>query len=520
MIYPLEDDNLESKDVHEKHSQNGVASTAVYEDTKSADMHTKVTGTDDKENDEEAVTVPRTVGLIGGISFIVGTIIGSGIFISPRGVARGSGSVGLTMVNWVICGIISLLGAFCYAELGTVIRESGADYSYINYAYRPIVSYIFSWVNNILVKPASLGVITLTCAQYITTPLFDDGCGDAPIYLKKILAIVVLFILAAINIYSTKLASNIQIIFTVSKLVALAVIIIGGIVKLFEGYTTHLATGFEGSETNPGKVFIGLYSGMWAYDGWNTANFLVEELVNPSRNLPLSILIGLPIVMIMYIMTNISYFTVMSVEDIITSPAVAITWANRVMPAAAWLIPIFVALSTFGTGNGSLFSGGRLMFVAARNEHMPDVLSMVHVKSYTPITAIMLSVTLAVVFLIPADIGELIDFVSFLMWIFYGMAILSVIIFRIRKDYKDLHRPVKVPLVIPVIAFTAAMLLVFVPIIIEPQIEFIFGLVLIVVGYIVYVPLVHFKIRFRFMNSVTTFVQLWCQCVKPLKTMD
>jgi len=518
MIYPLSDEDVPSKDIHGQNEKNGSA-VSIRKRRESEEMQAAVT--DPKEgNKEETITVPRTVGLVGGVSFIVGTIIGSGIFISPRGVANGSGSVGLTMISWVVCGIISLLGAFCYAELGTIIKESGADYSYIHYAYRPFVSYIFSWVNNILVKPASLGLITLTCAQYIMTPLFDDGCGEAPTYLKKMLAIVVLFILAGINAYSTKLASNIQIIFTVSKLVALAVIIIGGFVKLGQGFTDHLATGFEGTETNPGKIAVGLYSGMWAYDGWNTANFLVEEIIDPERNLPLSIVIGLPLVIIVYILTNISYFTVMSVEEMISSPAVAITWANRVMPPAAWLIPIFVALSTFGTGNGSLFSGGRLMFTAARNEHMPDVLAMVHVKSYTPITAITLSVTLAIVFLIPADIGELIDFVSFLMWIFYGMAILSVIVFRIRKDYKDLHRPVKVPLVIPILAFIAAVFLVLVPLVTEPQIEFIFALILIVVGYIIYIPLVHFRIRFRFMRTVTKFFQLWFQCVKPLRISD
>jgi len=313
------------------------------------------------------------------------------------------------------------------------------------------------------------------------------------------------------------LAKRVQIIFTFSKLIALALIIIGGIVKLFQGYTEHLATGFEGTETNPGTIAVGLYSGMWAYDGWNTANFMTEEIINPKRNLPLAICIGMPLVIIAYVMTNISYFTVMSVQEMIDSPAVAITWANRVIPNAAWLIPIFVALSTFGTGNGSLFSGGRLMFSCARNGHMPEVLAMVHYNKYTPVPAVALTVVLAVVFLLPADIGTLIDFVSFLMWIFYGMAILTVIIFRYKKDYKDLERTFKVPLVIPVIAFIAAVFLVFVPIVTDPQIEFLYAAVLIVVGYIVYIPLIHFKFRFKFMLSVTTFFQLYFNCLKPTK---
>jgi L-type amino acid transporter 9 len=467
--------------------------------------------------DSQAIVIPRTIGLLGGISFIVGTIIGSGIFVSPRGIAEGSGSVGLTMINWVICGFISLLGAFCYAELGTVIKDSGADYSYLHYGYGPIISYMFSWVNNILVKPASLSLITLTCAEYIIVPLFDDGCGPAPEYIKKMLAVVVLFILAAVNVYSLKLAQRVQIIFTFSKIIALAIIIIGGIVKLAEGNTQYLSTGFTNTETNPGTIAVGLYSGFWAYDGWNTANFMTEEIINPKRNLPLAICIGMPLVIIAYVLTNISYFSVMSIEEMISSPAVAITWAERVIPSVAWIIPIFVALSTFGTGNGSLFSGGRLMYAAARNEHMPGVISMVHVEKYTPVPAIALSILLAIIFLLPGNIGALIDFVSFLQWIFYGMAFLTVVIFRYRKKYKDLDRSFKVPLFIPIIAFVFAIFLVVVPIITDPRIEFLFAVILIVVGYLVYIPMVHFKVRFGFMKPVTKFFQLYLMSVKPTK---
>lgn len=207
----------------------------------------------------------------------------------------------------------------------------------------------------------------------------------------------------------------------------------------------------------------------------------------------------------------------MSVEDMIASPAVALTWANRVIPSVAWLIPIFVALSTFGTGNGSLFSGGRLMFVSARNGHMPEILAMVHMTKFTPIAAISLSVFLAIIFLLPANIGALIDFVSFLMWIFYGMAIFTVVIFRFRKQYKDVERPFKVFLIIPIIATLAAAFIVIVPLITAPQIEFLYAAILIVIGYIVYVPLVHFKLRFRFMKQVTKFFQLYMQCLRTTK---
>jgi L-type amino acid transporter 9 len=489
--------------------------------SKSTGTTTATTSKDDGGKNievSETVEVPRNITLIGGISFIVGTIIGSGIFVSPRGVAEGAGSVGMTMVSWVICGIISMLGAFCYAELGTVVKESGADYAYIHHAYGPIFSYTFSWVNNMLVKPASLATISLTCSEYIMILMFDDGCGAPEIH-KKLLSIFLIFVLAAINVYSIKLATRIQIVFTVAKLIALIIIIVGGIVMLFKGYTKNLATGFDGTETNPGTIAVGFYSGMWAYDGWNTANFMTEEIINPQRNLPLAIMIGLPLTIVIYILTNISYFTVLSIDDMLSSPAVAITWAERVIPGAVWLIPIFVALSTFGTGNGSLFSGGRLMFVAARNDHLPEVLAMVHSKKFTPVPAIVWTVFLAVIFLIPGNIGALIDFVSFLSWIFYGMNMLGVIIFRYSKQYKDLHRPVRSPIFIPILAFLSSVFLVVVPIITDPRIEFLYAVLMIAIGFVFWLPFVFFKVRFNFMKSVTMFFQLFLQVLRPKQTV-
>lgn len=499
---------------------NHLEKTAIGDGDKDAITNDSSSDEPSSPQDKDKVVVPRNIGLFGGISFIVGTIIGSGIFISPKGVARGSGSIGLAMISWTICGIISLLGAFCYAELGTVIKQSGADYTYLHHAYGPIISYTFSWVNNILVKPASIATITLTCAQYITTPFFNDDCGESPIIIRKMVAIVFIFILASINVYSTKLASRIQIFFTVAKLVALAIIIIGGIVRLFQGHTQNLATGFAGSETNPGRIAVGLYSGMWAYDGWNTANFMTEEMINPKRNLPLALLIGVPLVMIVYLLTNISYFTVMSIEQLLESPAVAVTWAEAVIPQAAWIIPVFVAMSTFGTGNGSLFSGGRLMFVAARNEHLPDILAMVHVRKYTPAPAVMFNVTVGIIFLLSGDIDSLIDFLSFTMWIFYGLNMLGVIVFRFKKPFKDYPRPVKVPLIIPVLAFLCSLFLVFVPIISNPQLEFLFSVVFIAAGFIVYIPFVHFRLRFGCTKYVTTFFQMYLQVVKPKDVSD
>ncbi|ESO08465.1 hypothetical protein HELRODRAFT_190743 [Helobdella robusta] len=459
--------------------------------------------------------IPRTIGLIGGISFIIGTIIGSGIFVSPRGVAFNSGSIGMTIMNWLICGVISLLGALCYAELGTIITKSGADYVYLEEAYGPWISFQYSWITNFMLKPGAQATFSLTFAQYVMTPFFDDGCGEAPNIIKRLLALAVIFTLAAINSYSVRLAGKIQIIFTGAKLFALIIIIIGGIVRLFQGETQYLSTGFNGTENKIGKLATGFYSGMWAYDGWNTANFMTEEIINPSRNLPLSICIGVPITVIIYILTNISYFTVMDVEGMINSPAVALTWAEEVIPSVAWLIPIFVALSCFGTGNGSLFSGGRLMYAAARNHHLPDILGMVHVHKYTPIPAVVVIVLLAFIFVFISNISAMIDFLSFTLWIFYALNFLGVILLKFSPKYKNVYRPINIPLIFPLFTFLFAVFLVLVPLITTPQLGYFFVLLFIIIGYIVFIPFVFFKIKCPGIGKITMFFQLLMQVFIP-----
>ncbi|ELU11396.1 hypothetical protein CAPTEDRAFT_194364 [Capitella teleta] len=447
----------------------------------------------------DRVELKKRVGLVSGTSLIVGTMIGSGIFISPKGLTEGSGSVGLSLVNWLLCGGISLLGALTYAELGTLITESGGEWAYLKEAFGHIPSYLYAWMSILLLRPASAAIIALTCAEYVMVPLFDDGC----------------VFLTAVNVYSVKAATNIQVIFTGAKLLAMAIIIIGGIVKMIQGHTDILATGFDGTESSPGKIAIGLYNGMWAYDGWNNLNFVTEEIINPSVNLPRAIIIGLPLVTVLYLLVNISYFTVLSVPQLLASPAVAVTWGEKVIPDVAWIIPVFVALSTFGAANGSMFSAGRLTFVAAREGHLMELLSMVHVKKYTPLPSLIFSAVLSVLYILPGDIGSLIDFFNFAIWMFYGATAASCIVLRFSPVYKNVERPYKVPLIVPFVVLVASIFLVVAPIIDDPRMEFLYVTLFIFGGLIFYVPFVHYKWYPKCIDHVTIFFQLLFNSSSP-----
>ncbi|XP_063600211.1 b(0,+)-type amino acid transporter 1-like [Penaeus indicus] len=474
----------------------------------------------------DAVNLERRVGLISGVALIVGTMIGSGIFVSPKGLLERTGSVGLSLIIWAACGLLSLLGALSYAELGTLVSESGAEHAYYMQAFAPnekrkswwgpIPAFLYAWVSVFLLKPSSLAIICLTCAEYFVRIFAASIDCLPPQESVKLVACVVIILITFINSYSVTLATKVQNIFTAAKLLAILIIVVGGAVRLIQGNTQYLATGFHGSTSSFGDIATAFYSGLWAYDGWNNLNYVTEELKKPYTNLPRAIIIGLPLVTVCYLLVNVSYLAVMSKEELLSSETVAVTFGNRVLGWAAFLMPLAVTLSTFGAANGTAFTSGRLCFVAAREGHMVDVLSYVHAKKLTPSPALLFNAFIALMMVIPSDIGSLIDFFSFTAWIFYGGAMLALIIMR--RTMKDVPRPYKVPIIIPVIVLVISIYLVVGPIIDSPQIEYLYASLFILAGLVFYFPFVYFKKSVPGMGHLTTFFQLILQVV-PTDTM-
>lgn len=475
----------------------------------------------------DAVNLERRVGLISGVALIVGTMIGSGIFVSPKGLLERTGSVGLSLVIWAACGLLSLLGSLAYAELGTLVSESGGEHAYYMQAFAPnekrktwwgqIPAFLFAWVSVFLLKPSSLAIICLTCSEYFVRIFAASTDCLPPQEAVKIIACCVIILITFINSYSVTLATKVQNIFTAAKLLAILIIVVGGSVRLIQGNTQYLATGFQGSTSSFGDIATAFYSGLWAYDGWNNLNYVTEELKKPYTNLPRAIIIGLPLVTVCYLLVNVSYLAVMSKEELLSSETVAVLAGDRLMGLTGQIIMIIaVVMSTFGSANGSCFTSGRLCFVAAREGHMVDVLSYVHAKKLTPSPALLFNAFIALMMVIPSDIGSLIDFFSFTAWIFYGGAMLALIIMR--RTMRDVPRPYKVPIVIPVIVLVISIYLVVGPIIDSPQIEYLYASLFILAGLIFYFPFVFFKKSVPGMGHLTTFFQLILQVV-PTDTM-
>ncbi|KAL3968436.1 chemokine-like receptor 1 [Sarotherodon galilaeus] len=466
-------------------------------------------------HDTHGLNLQREVGIIGAISFIGGTMIGSGIFISPQYVLSTTGSPGASFIIWSCCGLIAMLGGLCYAELGTIIPESGAEYIYILRTAGKVVAFMFVFSFIMVMRPASGTGIALSFAEYAVAP-FYSGCTPPQLAVKFVAAGSIL-VLAIINCLNVRLATGIQVVTMAVKVVALVVIILGGIVMLFQGHTENFEDSFEGTNVGVSSMGIAFYQGLWSYDGWNTLNYLTEEVKHPEVNLPRAVLIAISLVTTLYLLVNVSYLTVMTPKELMSSSAVAVTWGNKVLGSWGWVMSVAAALSAFGSLNGTFFSGGRVCFVAAREGHMPDILSMAHVHRLTPSPALIFTTIISLVVLIPGDFQSIVNYFSFTAWFFYAIVLSGLIYLKIKKP--DLPRPYKVPIVIPILVLAAAIFLVLAPIIDNPQIEYLYVALFILSGVIVYIPFIHYKLCPGVLDKLTVFLQLFLEVAPADKNL-
>ncbi|XP_020037649.1 B(0,+)-type amino acid transporter 1 [Castor canadensis] len=468
-----------------------------------------------QSKEPKTTSLQKEVGLLSGICIIVGTIIGSGIFISPKSVLSNAGAVGPCLIVWATCGILATLGALCFAELGTTITKSGGEYPYLMEAFGPIPAYLFSWTSLVVMKPSSFAIICLSFSEYVCAA-FYSGC-QPPQVVVKCLAAAAILLITTVNALSVRLGSYIQNFFTAAKLVIVAIIIISGLVLLAQGNTKNFENSFAGTQVSVGAISLALYNGLWAYDGWNQLNYITEELRNPYRNLPLAIVIGIPLVTVCYVLMNVSYFTVMTPTEVLQSQAVAVTFGDRVLYPASWVVPLFVAFSTIGAANGTCFTAGRLIYVAGREGHMLKVLSYISVRRLTPAPALIFYGIITTIYIIPGDINSLVNYFSFAAWLFYGLTIIGLVVMRFKR--KDLERPIKVPLVIPILVILMSVFLIVAPIISEPAWEYLYCVVFIFSGLIFYFLFVHYKFAWaqKISRPVTTHLQMLLEVVPPEK---
>ncbi|XP_040030240.2 cystine/glutamate transporter isoform X1 [Gasterosteus aculeatus] len=405
---------------------------------------------EEEKTEDEVVQLRREIGLLPAACFIVGTVVGSGIFIAPKGVLVNSGSVGLSLLVWLLCGVLSLCGALCYAELGTTFTKSGGHYTYLLETLGPLPAFLRLWSECLFIRPAVTSYVSLAFARYVVEPFYAPCV--APMVLIKLVSILGLTFVVAINCWSVTMASRTQITLTFVKMFALVLIIVPGVVALAKGKTESFQNGFEVDALTLHRLPLAFYNGLYAYGGWFYLNYITEEVINPNRNIPLAIIFSMVTVTVCYVLVNVAYFTAMTPAELLLSDAVAVTFANRALQGMASVIPFLVAVSCLGALNGGIFSSPRMLFVGAREGHWPPIFSMIHIRRRTPLPAVLFLYPLMVLMSTTGEIYELINFVSFSRWLFIAMATLGLIIHR--RRFPDHLRPFQVPLAV-VGTFTA-----------------------------------------------------------------
>uniref|UniRef100_A0A673C344 Zmp:0000001267 n=1 Tax=Sphaeramia orbicularis TaxID=375764 RepID=A0A673C344_9TELE len=409
------------------------------------------------ESGKQGLTLKREVGLIGAVSFIAGTMMGSGIFISPQYVLSVIGSPGASLIIWTCCGLLAMLGGLCYAELGTIIPESGGEYIYMLRTTGKVTAFMFVFSFIIVMKPVSATGIALSFGEYVVAP-FYEGCS-VPQGLVKCVAAGAILTLSVINCLSVRLATHIQVLSMGVKILALVVIILGGCILLFQGNTENFNNAFEGTNVGVSTIGIAFYQGLWSYDGWNTLNYITEELKHPEVNLPRAVVIAISLVTGLYLLVNV----------------------NR---------HYFISMS----------------HSTCYIETDPEILAMAHVHRLTPSPALIFTTIISLVVLIPGDFQSIVNYFSFTAWFFYAITLSGLLYLKIKKP--ELPRPYTVPIILPILVLIAAIFLVLAPIIDSPQIEYLYVALFIFSGVIVYVPFIHYKLCPGLLTKLTVFLQL------------
>uniref|UniRef100_A0A8C2YH17 Uncharacterized protein n=1 Tax=Coturnix japonica TaxID=93934 RepID=A0A8C2YH17_COTJA len=359
---------------------------------------------------QEAVFLRKKITLLRAFSLLIGSMVGSGIFISPKGVLKNSGTVGFSLVVWFACGLLSMFGALCYAELGTRITKSGGHYIYILETLGPLPSFLFLWAEFFAIRPANSAVVSLAFGRYLLEPFFAP-CA-APVPAVKLVSLLVL----TLNSWSVTWSARLQTALSIVKLLALMLIIVPGMMLL-----TQVCSNTMRNEEI-------------------TACSLLVSLPLSYRNIPLAVIVSVITVIVGYMLTNISYYTALGTQDVLASPAVAVV--------SFQLLIFSFLVQMWDADTQSSLSFPRTLFVASREGQWPPLFSMIHIRRHTPLPAVMLMFPLVTAMVCIGDIYHLLNFFSFSRWLFIGLATLGLIVHRYR--HPELQSPFKVPLFVPV----------------------------------------------------------------------
>jgi APA family basic amino acid/polyamine antiporter len=411
--------------------------------------------------------LPRALGLRHAISIVVGTIIGSGIFLVPKEMMQAVGSPMIVYLAWIVGGLLSIFGALTYAELGALKPQAGGEYVYVRDAYGSLAGFLYAWTWFVIAKPASIATITIGLMRILGTfdalKFLTDNVISAPFAITwaQLGAMLATIAISALNYIGVRKAGDFQYFFTWLKVLMIAAIV--GLAFSFSGGSfRNFSTSYSGATGGVSGFMVALVAALWAYDGWNDLNMVSEEIERPERNIPLGLIVGVLVVAGLYMAVNAAVQYVMPAAQVATADRPA-SEAMRIAVGVggAMIVSAGMALSMLVGLNGTVMSGGRVPFAVARDGYFFRVLAEVQPRFLTPGNALIVQAILScILLLMVARFQQLFSIAIFAEWLFYMIATSTIFVFRRRiPDAPRAYRTWGYPVVPAIFIAAAAFLL-------------------------------------------------------------
>jgi len=381
--------------------------------------------------------LPRVLGASQSTAIVVGTIIGSGIFLVPREMMQDVGSFPLIYLAWIVGGILSLFGAITYAELGAMMPSAGGEYVYLRGAYGDTPAFLYMWTWFAVAKPASIAAVTIGLARTLEFfPAFHwlgDRAINAPfsLFWSQVFAIAVTWFITGLNYLGIKKAGDFQLIFTVLKGILILIVVgfcFASIAGSFSNFSTslpHATGGFSG-------FMLALIATLWAYDGWNDLTMVAGEVRDPARSLPIALIGGLLIVGVLFMATNAAIQYILTAAQIAGSERPAVTALTVVAGhRGAGLVAAAMALSIFVTLNGTVMSGARIPYAAARDRLFFHQFAHISPRFQSPSISLLIQGLLSTILLLfLSRFQQFFELAVFAEWLFYMLTATTIFIYR------------------------------------------------------------------------------------------
>ena len=409
----------------------------------------------------------RDLGVSQACAVVVGTIIGSGIFLVPAEMMQAVGSAKLVYLAWLVGGLLSFFGALTYAELGAMKPQAGGEYVYVRDAYGPLPGFLYAWTWFLIAKPASIATVTTGIVRILGTfsvfRFFSDPTIHWPFAITygQLVAIAATVLISFLNYIGIKKAGEFQLVFTLLKVAIILGIVLVGF-SYSGGHWNHFTESYSAAKGGVVGFMAALVAALWAYDGWNDLNMVSEEIRQPERNIPIALIVGVATVGALYMLVNAAVQFVLPAAAIAASPrpasdAIGMVWGHM----GASVVSAAMAISMLVTLNGTTMSGARVPFAVARDRYFFSALAEVHPRFHTPSVAIVVQATLSIILLlIGGSFRQFFSLAIFAEWLFYMIAGSTVFIFRRREP--QAARPYRVlgyPLVPALFVLASALLL-------------------------------------------------------------